>query len=73
VLLADWIEELAFLAETSGLYPRDAALDVRDGRLEATVRGTTGDPPHVVKAVTYHRLALEPRDDGWHATVVLDV
>jgi SHS2 domain-containing protein len=73
VLLADWIGELEFLAETAGLYPREADLDVAGGRLEATVRGTTGDPPHVVKAVTYHRLALERRDGGWHATVVLDV
>ena len=73
MLLADWIEELAFLSETAGLYPRDARLEVGDGRLEGTVRGVTGDPPHVVKAVTYHRLALERRDPGWHATVVLDV
>ena len=73
VLLADWIGELEFLAETAGLYPRDADLDVGDGRVEATVRGTTGDPPHVVKAVTYHRLSFERRDGGWHATVVLDV
>ncbi len=73
VLLADWIGELAYLAETAGLYPRDADLRVTPDGLEATVLGTTGDPPHVVKAVTYHRLALEPRDGGWAATVVLDV
>ena len=73
MLLADWIGELAFLAETAGLYPRDADLAVDGGSLDATVRGTTGDPPHVVKAVTYHRLSLDQRDDGWHATVVLDV
>ena len=73
VLLADWIGELAYLAETVGLYPRDADLDLDGGSLDATVRGTTGDPPHVVKAVTYHRLSLEERQGSWHATVVLDV
>jgi SHS2 domain-containing protein len=46
---------------------------VGGGGLAARVHGTVGDPPHVVKAVTYHRLAFEPRGDAWHATVVLDV
>ena len=73
VLLADWIGELEFLAETAGLYPRDAELALGERGIEGTVRGTTGDPPHVGKAVTYHRLALVERDGGWHATVVLDV
>ena len=73
VLLADWIGELEFLAETSGLYPREAELMVGRARVEGTVHGTVGDPPHVVKAVTYHRLAFAQRDGGWHATVVLDV
>jgi SHS2 domain-containing protein len=73
-LLAAWLEELIFLAEDEGLVP----LEARDVRLEAArvrgrVGGRRGDPPHLVKAVTYHRLAFERRGDGWTATVVLDV
>jgi SHS2 domain-containing protein len=73
-LLAAWLEELIFLAEDQGLVP----LEARDVRLEpARVRGRVGgrrgEPPHLVKAVTYHRLAFERRGDGWTATVVLDV
>ncbi len=74
VLLAEWLSELAFLAETEGLVPqRIAELALGTERLEATVEGRLAEPRHLVKAVTYHRLALEERDGGWHATVVLDV
>ena len=73
-LLAEWISELAFLAETEGLVPvRLARLELADRRLWATVEGYVGSPPHLVKAVTYHRLEFERAGDGWRATVVLDV
>ncbi len=73
-LLADWLGELAFLGETRGLVPgRLAELALRPGGLRATVEGSAGWPPHLVKGATYHRLRFE-RDDGrWLARVVLDV
>jgi SHS2 domain-containing protein len=72
-LLAQWLEELVFLAETERFVPEDADLVVTDTRLEGTVRGRAGDPRPLVKAVTYHRLEFERRGDSWHARVVLDV
>jgi len=73
-LLAEWIGELVFLAEVEGLVPRAAeAIELTDGRVQATVGFGAGSPPHLVKAATYHRLAFEPVDGGWRATVVLDV
>jgi len=42
-------------------------------RAEQLVKGFTGRPPHLVKGVTYHRLALERSGESWRATVVLDV
>jgi SHS2 domain-containing protein len=73
-LLADWIGELAFLAESEGLVPeRLSSLELGAGGLEAVVEGSRGDPPHLVKAATYHRLALEPGASGWRAALVLDV
>jgi len=70
-LLADWLAELAFLAETEGLVPEELdALDVREAALSARVRGRVAHPDHLVKAVTYHGLVLEP---GWRASVVFDV
>jgi SHS2 domain-containing protein len=72
-LLARWLEELVFLAETERFVPEEAELAVGDTRLEGTVRGRTGDPRPLVKAVTYHRLEFVHRGDSWHARVVLDV
>jgi SHS2 domain-containing protein len=73
-LLAGWIEELAFLAESEGFvatHVRELALGPRE--LRATVAGLLGEPPPLVKAVTYHRLAFEPSADGYVARVILDV
>jgi SHS2 domain-containing protein len=73
-LLAAWLEELNFLAETQGFTPatiEDIALE--PARIRARVGGRRGAPPHLIKAVTYHRLAFEPVDGGWRAVAVLDV
>lgn len=73
-LLAEWLAELAFIAESEGLVPeRLASLDLGEDGLTAVVIGSEGNPPHLVKAATYHRLALERSENGWRATVVLDV
>ena len=73
-LRADWLAELAFLAETEGFVPeRLASLDLGPRRLSAAVDGRLGYPPHLVKAVTYHNLVFEPADGRWRARVVLDV
>jgi SHS2 domain-containing protein len=73
-LLAAWIEELAFLAESEGFVATrllDLQLEAHTAR--ATVGGLLDEPPPLVKAVTYHRLTFEPRNDGYLARVVLDV
>jgi SHS2 domain-containing protein len=73
-LLAAWLEELVFLAETESIVPDDVRFESLDQRgLRACVEGRRGEPPHLVKAVTYHRLAFDRADAGWTATVVLDV
>ena len=75
LLLAEWLGELIYLGETAGFVPeRIGSLELDDGRLLARVAGYVGEPRHLVKAVTLHRLELRPEDDGgWHARVVLDV
>jgi SHS2 domain-containing protein len=74
LLIADWLGELAYLAETRGLVPDDMeAFELDERGAKATVLGRVGDPPHLVKGVTYHRLRFEPADSGWRARVVLDV
>ncbi len=73
-LLAGWLEELAFLAESEGFVATHVVeLDLQSDRLNATVAGLVDEPPPLVKAVTYHRLAFEPHGDRYVARVVLDV
>jgi SHS2 domain-containing protein len=73
-LLADWLGELAFLAETRGVVPdRLSLLELDEGGLRALVQGWEGTPPHLVKGATYNRLRFEPAGAGWRARVVLDV
>lgn len=73
-LLAAWMEELVFLAETEGFEPRAVeALELGPRSAQAIVTGRLGQPPPLVKAITYHRLTFVPADRGYRATVVLDV
>ena len=73
-LLADWLGELVFLAETRAFLPeRVAALVFEDGGLRATIEGRSASALFFVKAVTYHRLELGGADGRWRARVVLDV
>jgi SHS2 domain-containing protein len=73
-LLADWLGELAFLAETQGFVPeRLASLELAGEGLVAEVAGSMGEPSHLVKAATYHRLEFERVGSRWRARVILDV
>ncbi|HYB26630.1 MAG TPA: archease [Solirubrobacteraceae bacterium] len=73
-LLAAWIEELAFLAESEGFVATGVDdIDIGENNVRATVSGVLDEPPPLVKAATYHRLAFEPSDGGYVARVVLDV
>ena len=73
-LLAEWMAELVFLAETEGIVPDEARnLVVADDSVSAVVVGRMSEPRHLVKAVTYHDLELHRDRDGWRGNVVLDV
>jgi SHS2 domain-containing protein len=73
-LLAEWLSELVFLVESEGFLPaRIERLDLGANEVEGTVTGTRANPPHLIKAVTYHRLEMREEAGTWHATVVFDV
>jgi protein archease len=73
-LLAAWLEELVFLAETEAVIPERVELhDIDDRGLRARVAGRGGEPPGLIEAVTYHGLSFDRTDSGWAATVVLRV
>lgn len=73
-LLAEWMNELLYLAEIHRFVPeRVARFQLSDGELEATVEGHRAIPSPLVKAVTYHHLEMQERDGEWTGRVVLDV
>jgi SHS2 domain-containing protein len=73
-LLARWLEELVFLADTEQFVPRGvSSLEVGKQELRARVEGFQGAPRPLVKGVTYHGLELARREGAWRARLVLDV
>lgn len=78
-LLVDWLGEVVYLGDS-----RDAVVTSLD-MIEVTshkAAGRLGIAPRddaayeggtQVKAITYHRLAVDETDDGWSATVYVDV
>jgi SHS2 domain-containing protein len=73
--LVAWLEELIYLSEREGFVPeRIDALELDGDSLHARVAGHAGQPAHLVKAVTLHRLELRENEaGGWRGRVVLDV
>lgn len=73
-LLARWIDELVYLADSRGFLPeRVLELEAGPASLRATVAGREGEASAAVKAVTYHDLAFGFDGSRWQARVVLDV
>jgi protein archease len=74
-LLAEWLGELVYLAETDGFVPeRVVEMDLSGNSVEAVVAGQRTTPQTLVKGVTYHRLEFDREGErAWHARVILDV
>ena len=78
-LLVDWLNHLLYLFDVEGFLGREFHVtSLTDRRLEAIAWGEGFDPERhpektAIKAATYHHLEIGPRDDGWQATVILDL
>ena len=77
-LLVDWLNEVLWLAETRRAAVAGVRVDrVGDGTAAGSVVLDAGGPAPAgtfVKAVTYHRLRVEPDPEGgWLVEVYLDV
>lgn len=76
--LRAFLDEVLFHFETKGFLPKAATVALDGEVAKATLRGqrvdlATHPIERVVKAVTYHGLEVEERDDGWWARVILDL
>jgi SHS2 domain-containing protein len=77
-LLVDWLNEVLWLAETRQAAPGGIRVErVGNGTARGSVTFSSGGPAPAgtfVKAVTYHRLRVEPDPGGgWLVEVYLDV
>jgi len=81
LLFYDWLSELIYLKDREQLVFPAVEVEVNNGepcRLTARLTGGRIDPGRTglradAKAVTFHQFALEPRDGGWRARVVIDI
>jgi len=81
-LLVGWLNELVYLFDSKSVLLRQSDIGVgKEGgewRLRATVCGERYDPGRhriktLIKAVTYHQLAVRSSTSGWQARVVFDI
>lgn len=74
-LLVDWLNELAYLAESEGVVIKEVEIEeIGETRLAALVRGSEAPvlDKHI-KAVTFHNLAIKETASGLEVTIVFDV
>jgi SHS2 domain-containing protein len=77
-LLFDWLNELLFAFESRRMLFARFEVVHGPGGLHAVASGERYDPgrhtlAHEVKAVTYHALDARATDQGWEATVIVDI
>ena len=78
-LMVAWLNEILYWCEQNNLVPVETRIDgLEEGELLATLSGEPFDQQrhHVerqVKAVTYHKAALEEASGGWYARVYVDL
>lgn len=78
-LLVDTLSELLYRAEVDDVLFCSIRVEQSTGEMAVVVSAggvavsETETSGPAIKAVTYHDLVAEPRDDGWYGRVYLDV
>jgi len=78
-LLVNWLSEMLYFYDAEGWLLRDFEIENLNGRsISAVARGEKFDRARhqiklLVKAITYHQLALEETASGWRAQVYVDI
>ncbi len=79
ILFVKWLQELLYVFETRHLVFTHFFIDrITDNELEGCAKGLKYDETrhHLkcqIKAVTYHKLSVVQKEDGWHANVIFDI
>jgi SHS2 domain-containing protein len=77
-LFVDWCRELLYNFSVHGFIPRDYEISVKNHTIHARLRGDQYDAKRhrvrmEIKNPTYHDLAIEHDDKGFHARIIFDV
>jgi SHS2 domain-containing protein len=74
-LLVSWLQELLYVTESEGLaFDEFHVASLSPQRLEAEAAGGPATAlEKVIKAVTYHNLAIRASEAGYSVTIVFDV
>ena len=77
-LLVDWLAELLYRFSAGHMLFCRFEITRREDHVAARAWGETIDPARhqldtEVKAITYHRLKVEPQAEGWLAEVIVDL
>ena len=78
-MLVNWLSEILYLHDAEGWLFREFEIqNLQDDSLSAVARGEKFERSRhqaklLVKAITYHQLALEKAPGGWRAQVYVDI
>jgi SHS2 domain-containing protein len=78
-VLVNWLSEILYLHDAEGWLFRDFEIqNLKHDMLSALARGekfqrSRHQAKLLVKAITYHQLALEETPEGWRAQVYVDI
>jgi len=74
-LFVDWLSEILFRADTNKKFYKDIKIEeISETSLKAKIKGTPMIGKGLdIKAVTYHDLTIEKKDDRWEAVVIFDI
>ena len=77
-LLVDWLEEVLYIQDSADAVVTDVTVDrvgtdKAVGSVSIAPRGNEVLEGTAVKAITYHQLSVAETEEGWAATVFLDI
>jgi len=74
-LLVNWLNELLYAEQTNHeVYQKFEIMEISDTHLRARIHGVPEETSgRHIKAVTFHNLEVKKTQDGWEATLVVDV
>jgi SHS2 domain-containing protein len=75
-LLVDWLNEVLYLHEVTGIVPQTVTVHtITPDLIQATISGRAAQAPSElqIKAVTYHQLAVVQQAGEWKAEVFFDI